>query len=215
MNFGWARPHDAVDIGAAYGAPVVTTCPGTVFMNYGTIRAVIRRTGPAPARAPTMGLRAGLRPGGVRHLLRPPESGAGGPGQRIETGMQLGAVFHRGERVGSRTCTFKSGDRTPAIRPPAGAGRSHGPVAGVEERGRLASADTVSDPAQNRIDRRRVGVSDKTGARRPSPSSRPLAAADAGWWRWREPTPVDTASCWFGPGKAWRADRRGRSAARW
>ncbi len=94
------RPHDAVDIGAAYGAPVVATCPGTVFMNW-------HYPGGHPPDRPGAGTRPDV--GGYVRVCGPEgyviyyahlNPVLVSPGQRIETGLQLGAVFHRGERGG-------------------------------------------------------------------------------------------------------------------
>lgn len=87
--------HDAVDIGAAYGSPVVSTCDGEVFQEW-TYRGE-RRPG-----AGTLDRVAGYvrvrGPGNVvvyyAHLLPIRVS----PGDKVKTGQVLGYVYHAGSR---------------------------------------------------------------------------------------------------------------------
>jgi murein DD-endopeptidase MepM/ murein hydrolase activator NlpD len=103
---GTAR-HDAVDITAAYGAPVVATCPGIVFVSWHYPRG----NPPDRAGAGTLpdvgGYVRVCGPGGYviyyAHLMPVLVR----PGERIETGMQLGAVFHSGARGGPAHLHFQ------------------------------------------------------------------------------------------------------------
>jgi murein DD-endopeptidase MepM/ murein hydrolase activator NlpD len=118
--------HDAVDIAAAYGAPVVATCPGEVF-----------RTWHYPGGDPPNRPGAGTLPR-VAGYVR--VRGPGDyviyyahlnpvlvvPGDRVETGMQLGAVFHAGTRGGPAHLHYQI--RHPDARRSARGGRRVDPM---------------------------------------------------------------------------------------
>lgn len=96
---GSAR-HDAVDIGAAYGAPVVATCPGIVFVTWHYPGGnPVDRAG-AGTLPDVGGYVRVCGPGGYVIYYAHMKPVLVSPGQRIETGMQLGAVFHSGARGG-------------------------------------------------------------------------------------------------------------------
>lgn len=113
--------HDAVDIGAAYGAAVVATCPGTVFTTW-------RYPGGNPANRDGAGelprVAGYARIQGPENYviyyahMRPVYVN---PGQAVRTGDLLGRVYHAGVRGGSAHLHFQI--RRPYPPNPANGGR--------------------------------------------------------------------------------------------
>jgi murein DD-endopeptidase MepM/ murein hydrolase activator NlpD len=92
-----AHRHDAVDIGAAYGAPVVSTCDGEVFEEW------VYRGHPRPGAGSLDEVAGYVRVRGPGNVvvyyahLRPVRVS---PGDRVTTGQCLGYVYHAGSRGG-------------------------------------------------------------------------------------------------------------------
>ena len=116
--------HDAVDIGAAYGAAVVATCPGTVFLTWHYPRASRGEPRDRPGAGVLTSVAGYVRvhgPGGYviyyAHLCPVYVR----PGQTVIAGDLLGRVYHAGSRGGPAHLHYQI--RRPYPPNPANGGR--------------------------------------------------------------------------------------------
>ena len=119
--------HDAVDIGAAYGSPLVSTCHGTVFesWHYG------RGAHPDRPGAGTLSRIAGYvrvrGPGNAVVYYAHLNPVLVEPGQSVGVGTLLGCVYHMGDRGGPAHLHYQL--RHPNARGTAAGGRRIDPLA--------------------------------------------------------------------------------------
>lgn len=129
--------HDAVDIGAAYGAAVVATCPGRVFPMWhypngepGSADNPVDRPGAGVLR-PVAGYVRVRGPEGYVIYYAHMSPVYVQPGQAVRTGDLLGRVYHAGNRGGPAHLHYQIRGPYPPI--PSNGGRVVDPYPRLRE----------------------------------------------------------------------------------